>query len=512
MSKSVFPVRAMSDWTPDQIDAIYHELEKIARDKYGLDTYPNQIEIVSSEQMLDAYSSVGMPVMYKHWSFGRSFVENYKQYMAGKMGLAYELVINSSPCINYLMEENSAMMQTLVIAHAAFGHNSFFKGNHLFRQFTDAEAIIDYLVFANDYIATCEERYGWKEVEEVLDAAHALQNYGVDKHKRVTLTSDQVRSRDEIREEYRRKTADLVIDRTVGMARPLGYDERFKEASEVEPTENLLYFMEKTTPDMPTWKREILRIVRKVAQYFYPQRQTQIMNEGWATFWHYTLMHDLHAQGMLDDGCMLEFYESHAGVVWQHPRNQGINPYALGWAMFKDIKRVAMEPTEEDRHWFGGQQWVGCGDWLKTVTWAMQNFKDESFIQQFLTPKLMREFSMFTLLDDERNDDYVIEAIHNDAGFRKVRDTLAESRNLSTFIPELQVVDYRRTTDRTLVLKHNMVNGRPLDEESTLAVLKHLEFLWGYPVELTSYHGDAVYSKITVVDSIPAVSVFFNKV
>ncbi|MNC42599.1 SpoVR family protein [compost metagenome] len=140
----------------------------------------------------------------------------------------------------------------------------------------------------------------------------------------------------------------------------------------------------------------------------------------------------------------------------------------------------------------------------------MRNFKDESFIQQFLTPKLIEEFSFFTILDDERNEEYVVEAIHNDAGYRTVRDVLANSRNLSTFIPELQVVDVRKNTDRALVLKHSMVDGRPLDQESTLQVLKHLEFLWGFPVDLTSYHGDAIYSSITIADSEPSVSVFLN--
>lgn len=507
---STFPIKSSQDWSTQAIDDVCHELGKIARDKYGLDTYPNQIEIVSSEQMLDAYSSVGMPVMYKHWSFGKSFVQNYQSYMAGKMGLAYELVINSDPCINYLMEENSMMMQALVVAHAAYGHNSFFKGNHLFKQFTDASSIIDYLVFANDFIAKCEERHGWAEVEAVLDAAHALQNYGVDKHKRVNLTKAQVFDREEQRAEYKRRTADVVMDRFAAWEGETASLERDAEGG-FEPQENLLYFIEKNMPGGSGWKGEILRIVRKIAQYFYPQRQTQIMNEGWATFWHYTLIHDLHDMKMVDDGFMLEFYESHAGVVWQHPSNNGVNPYALGWAMFKDIKRVAVEPTAEDREWFGGQQWVGCGDWLKTVDWAMRNFKDESFIQQFLSPKIIKEFSFFTILDDERNDEIEVVAIHNDAGYRKVRDTLANSRNLSTFIPEIQVVDYRQTTDRALVLRHTMVDGRPLDQEETLSVMQHLEFLWGYPVELKSYHGDAVYSEISLKDSVPSMSVYLNE-
>ena len=95
----------------------------------NLDVYPNQLEIISSEQMLDAYSSLGMPLMYRHWSFGKRFVSEEKLYRKGQRGLAYELVINSNPCITYLMEENTMAMQALVTAHAAFGHNHFFKNN-----------------------------------------------------------------------------------------------------------------------------------------------------------------------------------------------------------------------------------------------------------------------------------------------------------------------------------------------------------------------------------------------
>ena len=110
--------------------------------------------------MLDAYSSIGMPLFYKHWSFGKHFARNEAMYRAGMQGLAYEIVINSNPCISYIMEENTATMQTLVIAHAAFGHNHFFKNNYVFRQWTDADGILDYLEFARGYIAHCEERYG----------------------------------------------------------------------------------------------------------------------------------------------------------------------------------------------------------------------------------------------------------------------------------------------------------------------------------------------------------------
>ena len=114
------------EWNFELVTAIDSEIAKSR--EFKLDTYPNQVEVISSEQMLDAYASVGMPLMYNHWSFGKHFLSNQANYQRGRMGLAYEIVINSNPCISYLMEENSMTMQTLVIAHACYGHNSFFQG------------------------------------------------------------------------------------------------------------------------------------------------------------------------------------------------------------------------------------------------------------------------------------------------------------------------------------------------------------------------------------------------
>ena len=127
------PITTSSEWNFELIQKFDQVIGKIAK-SYGLDTYPNQIEIISSEQMMDAYSSVGMPVGYHHWSFGKQFLQTQGNYERGYMGLAYEIVINSNPCIAYLMEENTMAMQALVIAHAAYGHNSFFKNNYLFKR------------------------------------------------------------------------------------------------------------------------------------------------------------------------------------------------------------------------------------------------------------------------------------------------------------------------------------------------------------------------------------------
>src|SRR5262249_12102594 len=132
------PLFEGSEWDFETLQRVYDAIEDIAKNDLKLDTYPNQIEIISSEQMLDAYSSHGMPLMYNHWSFGKIFAREETIYSKGWGGLAYEIVINSNPCINFLMEENSMTMQTLVMAHAGFGHNHFFKNNYLFKQWTDA--------------------------------------------------------------------------------------------------------------------------------------------------------------------------------------------------------------------------------------------------------------------------------------------------------------------------------------------------------------------------------------
>ena len=172
-----------------------------------------------------------------------------------------------------------------------------------------------------------------------------------------------------------------------------------------EPQENLLYFIEKNAPLLEPWQREIVRIVRKIAQYFYPQRQTQVMNEGWATFWHYTLLNNLYEEGLVTDGFMMEFLQSHTNVVYQPPyfsrAYSGINPYALGFAMLRDFRRICEPPTEEDRRWF--PDFAGS-DWLKSLDFAMRNFKDESFVAQYLSPKLIRDMKLFAVVDDDREE------------------------------------------------------------------------------------------------------------
>ncbi|MBX2840168.1 MAG: SpoVR family protein, partial [Flammeovirgaceae bacterium] len=173
-----------SNWEFETLKAADDITSKIGKEIFKISTYPNQIEIVTSEQMLDAYSLIGLPTSYPYWKFGKDFVVNQNNYTKGRQALSYEMVINSNPCISYNMENNSTTMMVLVIAHACQGHNGFFKNNYMFKDWTSADSIIDYMVFARDYVLRCEEEYSQGEVEAVLDACHALMNHGVDKYKK----------------------------------------------------------------------------------------------------------------------------------------------------------------------------------------------------------------------------------------------------------------------------------------------------------------------------------------
>ena len=478
------PISTGSDWNFELINQYHEAIAEIARD-FGLDTYPNQIEIINSEQMMDAYSSSGMPLFYNHWSYGKHFLGIENNYNRGQMGLAYEIVINSNPCIAYLMEENTMAMQALVIAHACYGHNSFFKGNYLFRTWTEADSIIDYLVFAKNYIAKCEHRHGVDAVETLLDACHALMNYGVDRYKRPhPISADQEKQRQQQREEILQQQVNDLW-RTIPTTKA-NQEQDKPPKFPAEPQENLLYFLEKNAPLLEPWQREVVRIVRKIAQYFYPQRQTQVMNEGWACFWHYTILNEMYDRGLVTDGFILEFLQSHTSVTFQpdfdSPHYSGINPYSLGFAMMTDIRRICEHPTEEDRHWFAD---IAGSDWKKTLQFAMRNFKDESFIQQYLSPKVIRDLKLFCALDDDSRSNIEIMAIHNDEGYQNIREQLAAQYNLGDREPNIQITSIDIRGDRTMHLQHQQHNRKPLNTD-TLTVLKNLHQLWGFNIHLES--------------------------
>ncbi len=493
------PLFTGAEWNFELINKTYDAIRDIGVGEMGLDIYSNQLEVITAEQMLDAYASIGMPNMYRHWSFGKHFAREEALYRKGARALAYELVINSDPCINYIMEENTMTMQTLVMAHAAMGHNHFFKNNYLFRQWTDATSILDYLAFAKEYIAECEQRFGSERVEVVLDSAHALMNQGVSRHPVRRRTREQLRERDQARREHEEASYNELWRTVPRSALPKppndpNLGELEKESDQLNlPQENILYFLEKHAPKLDEWQRELLRIVRMLAQYFYPQRQTKVMNEGCATFVHYEILNRMYEKGLITEGSMLEFMHSHSSVVFQ-PRFDdrsfsGLNPYALGFAMMRDIQRISLEPTEEDQEWF--PDFAGNNDPLGNLKEAWANFRDDSFIQQYLSPKVIRDFRLFHIHDSSDSPFVEVRTIHDEQGYKRVRQSLANQYDATARDPDLSVVSADLSGGRRLTLQHRVRNGVLLDKEQCERTLQHVAHLWGYRVKLAEVDTEA---------------------
>jgi spore cortex formation protein SpoVR/YcgB (stage V sporulation) len=209
-------------------------------------------------------------------------------------------------------------------------------------------------------------------------------------------------------------------------------------------------------------------------------------NEGCATFVHYEIMNRLYEKGLLSEGSMLEFLHSHTSVVFQpdydDQRYNGINPYALGFAMMQDIKRICLEPTDEDRAWF--PKIAGNQDPYGTLRDAWANYRDESFVLQFLSPHLIRKFKLFRVRDDVEQSALHVASIHDERGYRDIRAALARNYDLSRHEPDIQVVDVDMAGDRTLVLRHAVNDGILLDEKTCQSVLRHVVELWSYGVRL----------------------------
>ncbi len=476
------PIATGTEWTVPLLERFDAALAEHAK-RLGLVTFPIQYEVITADQMLDLCSTVGMPVHYPHWSFGKQLVSQERGYRKGRAGLAYEIVINTNPSLVYLMETNTLALQVLVMAHAAYGHNAFFRNNYLFQQFTQPDAILDYLKFARGYILECEQRYDWREVEKVLDCCHTIAPYGVDRYRRPGRLSAK---RERERQAERLRFAERHFNPDYAHLFDSRKEQAADESPSFEPQENLLYFIEKSAPKLAPWQRELVRIVRKVSQYFYPQRLTKVANEGAATFWHYTLLHELYDAGQVDDGFMLEWLANHSDVVTQlpfdSPHYHGMNPYALGFAIMRDIRRICEQPTDEDRHWFPH---LAGREWTEQIHFAMANFKDESLIEQYLSPKVMRELRLFMLSDLEQSrDEYRVEAIHNEQGYLRVRQTLAAQYRPEHYLPQITVARDSADSDRALLLQHRVEHGRLLEAESVAEVLGYVKELWQFDVVL----------------------------
>lgn len=412
--------------------------------EFGLDFYPQEFEIIGFNEMIGYEAYLGIPTRYPHWSFGKAYEKNKTLYSLNLTGLPYEMVINSNPCLAYLMKENTLLLQILTMAHV-YGHNDFFKNNRLFKEGTRAKNSLEMFKLDGDiirgYINT--PGIGYEKVERILDAAHAIR-YNIGR-----VIGRKEKSQDEIKksliDEYERKLDNRSIFENEEIEPP------DLEKIPLEPYDDLVGFIIEYGK-LEEWEKNILKVVKRETEYFLPQIETKTMNEGWASYWHYTILKNLN----LDENLHFEFLKRHNDVV--APIVGGINPYYIGFKMFQDLeKRYGREKIFEVR----------------------EIERDASFIRRYLTLDLCEELNLFQY--GKKNFDYYIEEVSDDEGWKKIRDNLAFTSGLGG-VPYIRVIDLN-TKNYTLTLEH-VYDGRELDIVYAKQTLKYTQALWGRKVRL----------------------------
>ena len=420
-----------STWKVDDLKAWDDKICDIAK-TYGLDWYPLSYEICDYYEMIGHMAYHGMPSHYNHWSYGKSFERTHFYYNAGMEGLPYELIINSNPSIAYLMMQNPLYLQILIMAHCV-GHSDFFKNNRCFKN-THAKYIVSKMRNAKKRIQkyTEDPNIGQEKVESFLDALHSIrfqtQRYELPRKSKLQIKTEEI-------ERYNR-----LKDKGVN----LNYDNL--NSILLKPDHDLLSFLIDYHPSLATWQSDLLEIVRDESFYFIPQIKTKILNEGWASFWHYKILHDLQ----LKDEYHLPFLKMHNAVV--RPHIGGVNPYHVGFYIFQKIER------EEG---------------LERCFEVRETHDDIAAIRLFLDEEDFRELNFFSH-QKQKNGDIVISEVADHDDWKTVRGDLIRNVGINT-IPHIYVD--RVENDMSLVLKHEH-DGRDLEIPYANRVIENVKKVW----------------------------------
>lgn len=431
--------------------------------EFGLSWYTQEFEICDHLQMLSYMAYHGIPAHYPHWSFGKSYEKTKTLYDYGVSGLPYEMVIASDPAIAYLMRDNSLCLQILTMAHV-YGHNDFFKNNFTYG-FAKHELILQTFKVRADRVRSYIEdpSIGQEKIEDLLDAAHALQfqcrrNLAV---KKLSFEDERTRVLD---------AAQPPVDPFQRVHKRPTYTPPDLHKVPPSPEEDVLLFIRDHNPYLSEWEKDLLTIVHEEAQYFMGLMETKIMNEGWASYWHREILNSLE----LPQDLQLEFLVRHNQVVRPFPR--GINPYHVGLKLWDDIKRRHDDPTAEELKEHGKPSKTGT----QALFEAREVDRDVSFLRRFLTEDLMREMDMFQY--EPRGDEVVISKVSDKEGWREVKETLLKNVGMAT-IPVIKIEDADHNHTRTLYLKHYH-DGRDLQLEYAERTLSFVHQLWGHEVIL----------------------------
>ncbi|MEH7053263.1 SpoVR family protein [Bacillus velezensis] len=433
------------------------EITDIAKG-FGLDFYPMRYEICPAE-IIYTFGAYGMPTRFSHWSFGKQFHKMKLHYDLG-LSKIYELVINSNPCYAFLLDSNSLIQNKLIVAHV-LAHCDFFKHNCRFQN-TNRD-MVESMAAAAERIKHYERIHGIKEVESFLDAILAVQE-----HIDPSLVRPKLLWSVDDEEEDEEETAPSPYDDLWGMDKPKQVKKKKgKKPFPPRPEKDILLFIEEHSRELEPWQRDILTMMREEMLYFWPQLETKIMNEGWASYWHQRIIRELD----LTSDEAIEFAKLNAGVV--QPSKTGINPYYLGLKIFEDIEERYDNPTDEMK-----KTGVKPSSGREKMFEVREIESDISFIRNYLTKDLVMREDLY-LFQKQGRDYKVI-----DKEWKAVRDQLVNMRVNGGF-PYLTVNDGDYLKNNELYIKH-WYEGIELDLKYLEKVLPYLYQLWGRSVHIES--------------------------
>lgn len=448
-----------------ELEYAIDEITEIAKG-FGLEYFPMRYEICPSD-IIYTFGAYGMPTRYSHWSFGKKFYKMKLQYDLG-LSKIYELVINSNPCYAFLLDTNSLIQNKLIVAHV-LAHSDFFKNNVRFSN-TNRD-MVESMAATAQRIKQYEQKYGKKLVEEFLNAVIAIQEH---------IDPSIVRNR---------LSWQLEDDMIIPLPRVGPYDDLWnldnknenitpvkprKKKFPPQPEKDLLLFIQHFSRELEEWQRDILTMLREEMIYFWPQLETKIMNEGWASLWHQRIMRELD----LTSGESIEYAKLNASVV--QPSKTSINPYYFGLKMFEDIEERYNNPTEEMK-----QNGVKVGSGTEKIFEVRELESDTSFIRNYLSKEFVMNKDLY--LFKKQGKEYKI----NDKSWVNVRDQLVNMRTNGGY-PYITVNDGDYRKNGELYLKHSFEEIE-LDVKYLEKVLPYLYQLWGRTTHIeTRMDGKAV--------------------
>jgi stage V sporulation protein R len=485
---------------PPEIYEIQLQMEEIAR-SYGLDFFETIFEMLDYEELSMFAAYGGFPIRYPHWRFGAEYDELLKSYSYG-LSKIYEMVINTDPCYAYLLSANALTDQKLVIAHV-YGHCDFFKNNAWFSKTN--RKMLDQMANHAARVTRYIDRVGYEPVERFIDACLSLENL-IDPHSPFIQRTEKRGRGDDARPNGALSQEDGDRQNEPGKFSSKDYMDPYINPPEVlarerenrlaaqqareaarsfpdTPQRDVLLFLLEHAP-LKDWQHDILAIIRDEAYYFAPQGQTKIMNEGWASYWHSTIM----TRHGLTDAEVIHYADHHSGTMAMSP--QRLNPYKIGIELFRDIEE------RWNRGQFG-EEWENCENdevkrkWDRQLGLGRQKIfevrrvhNDLTFIDAFLTEDFCRKHRLFSFAYNDSTGNYEVASREFQAIKKQLLASLTNHGR-----PFIYVKDGNYGNRGELYLWHDY-QGIELKQDYADATLMNLQMIWGRPVHLETVIDD----------------------